>query len=299
MTKVAVIGAGAWGTAMACALERAKNDVLIWAMEEEVVESINKKNENKIFLSGIKLSKKIKATGELKDVKKSDVIYIVSPAQFLRNTCEKLVELKIKKSIPIVICSKGVEKGSLKMMSEVIAETMPNTPVVLSGPTFAHEVANGLPASVTIACQDRRVRNKVSKITESDSFKVFKSNDIVGAQIGGSVKNVLAIACGMAEGKHLGENAKAALITRGLKEMKRLCVKKGGKPKTLMELCGVGDVILTCSSQQSRNYSLGFALGKGKTLEEIMSKRRTVAEGVASSESVVALAKELGVDVPI
>lgn len=299
MKRVSVIGAGAWGTALATAAARAGSKVMLWAREPEVVESVNKKRENILFLKGHKLPRNLKATSDLKLAVKQQVVFLVPPAQFMRATCKQLKEAGIKPTIPVVLCSKGVEQKTLKLMTEVVAEELPNPIAVLSGPTFASEVADGLPASVTIASEDRALGEKIARYVESDSFKVFYSKDLIGAEIGGALKNVIAIACGLAEGSGLGKNAKAALMTRGIKEMKRLCVAKGGRPKTLMELCGVGDLILTCSSQESRNMSLGYELGKGKDLEEIMSKRKTVAEGVASSDSVVALAKSLDVEVPI
>lgn len=299
MKRVSVIGAGAWGTALATAAARAGSKVTLWAREPEVVESVNKKHENTVFLKGHKLPRNVKATSDLKEAVKQQVVFLVPPAQFMRATCKQLKEAGIKPTIPVVLCSKGVEQKTLKLMTEVVAEELPNPILVLSGPTFASEVADGLPASVTIACEDRVLSEKIARYVESDTFKVFYSKDVIGAEIGGALKNVIAIACGIAEGSGLGRNAKAALMTRGIKEMKRLCVAKGGRPKTLMELCGVGDLILTCSSQESRNMSLGYELGKGRDLEDIMSKRKTVAEGVASSDSVVALAKSLDVEVPI
>jgi len=299
MKKISVYGAGAWGTALAAAVERAGNDVTIWAREGEVIESINSSHVNDMFLAGVPLSENIKATSDLADIINSDAILMVSPAQYLRSSCESLKQAGIGEDVVLVICSKGIENGSLKMMSDVIKEVFPNPVTVLSGPTFAHEVAKSLPASVTLACENHDLCSKLASSMESDSFKIFKNDDIIGAQIGGSVKNVIAIACGISEGKQLGENAKAALITKGVKEMKRICVAMGGNAETLLELCGVGDLILTCSSRQSRNMSLGFDLGSGKSFEEIMKGRKTVAEGVASSQSVVALADKLGVEVPI
>lgn len=299
MQHIGVVGAGAWGTAIASGVARAGRDVLLWALEPEVAQSITKQHENTLFLKGVPLSKSIKATNKLSEMCKLDALFLVTPSQFLRTTLRQLKADGLKKSVPLIICSKGVEKSSLKLLHEVIEEEVSNPVAVLTGPTFAAEVAQGKPASMTLACKDEKLAEKLKATIHSDTFKVYCVDDIIGAQIGGAVKNVIAIACGIAAGSDLGENARAALMTRGLKEMKRICKAKGGLTKTLMEHCGVGDLILTCSSLQSRNMSLGYALGQGKKLKDVMSNRNTVAEGVANSESVVALAKALGVKVPI
>lgn len=300
MKRIAVIGAGAWGTAIAAAAERAGSDVTLWARETEVVEAINNHHENTVFLAGIPLSPSIKATDDLAPIIASDALFLVVPSQFLGGMCKQLKEAGLPASTPLVLCSKGIERGTLRLMTEVVEEVLPENPLaVMSGPTFASEVAKGLPASVTIACEDKALRKQLSSAVRSPSFKVYKSDDLIGAEIGGAMKNVIAIACGIVEGSGLGKNAIAALITRGLREMERLCVAKGGRPETLMKLCGVGDLILTCNSHESRNNSLGYALGKGQTLEDIMGQRRTVAEGVDSAESVVALARSLDLELPI
>ncbi len=299
MRKVAIVGAGAWGTAISIAVTRAGNVATLWAREPEVVKSINEKHENELFLSGLRVSSSVVATNNLEEITKHDLIFIVVPSQFVRGVCGQLKNLGLGKDIPLVLCSKGIEQKNLKLMSEVAEEILPNPLLVMSGPTFASEVAQGLPASVAIACDDMELGREVGSYIESPVFKVFYVDDIIGAEIGGAMKNVIAIACGIVQGKQLGKNATAAMITRGVKEMKRLCVAKNGRPETLMELCGVGDLILTCNSQESRNMSLGYELGLGRSLEQIMENRRTVAEGVASSQSVVALAKSMGVELPI
>lgn len=220
---------------------------------------------------------------------------MVAPAQYVGSTCEQLVSAGLDESRPIVICSKGIEQDSLKLMSEVAAEHCSNPLAILSGPTFAIEVASGLPASVTLACSDVALGRRLAQLVVHPKFSVHHSDDVVGPQICGAMKNVIAIACGIVEGKELGESAKAALITEGLAEISQLCVAKGGKPETATGLCGLGDLILTCSSHTSRNMSLGYALGQGKALEEILSERMSVAEGVASSNSVAGLAGQLGI----
>ena len=220
---------------------------------------------------------------------------MVVPAQYVGSTCEGLASAGLDDSLPIVICSKGIEQDSLKLMSEVVAEHFPNPLAILSGPTFAIEVAKGLPASVTLACGDAALERKLAQLVAHPKFGVHHSDDLIGPQICGAMKNVIAIACGIVEGKGLGESAKAALITEGLAEISQLCVAKGGKPETAMGLCGLGDLILTCNSHTSRNMSLGYALGQGKRLAEILSERMSVAEGVASSNAVAGLAAQLGI----
>ena len=299
MTKVSVIGAGAWGTALAMSAGRAGCDVMLWARESEVVECINKNHENSVFFPGVTLEDSITATSDINDTIDSDIVLLVSPAQFLRSTCEELKNTTINKNSPLLICSKGIEQGSLKLMSEVVSEILPNPVCILSGPTFSTEVANNLPTFVNIACDSQKMGNMLAEKLSSPKFKLRYCDDVIGAQIGGAVKNVIAIACGIADGKGMGENARSALIIGGLREMEQLCLAKGGKIETIMRLCGIGDLILTCSSKQSRNNSLGFELGQGKSLQQIIEERKTVAEGVASSESVSQLARNLGLRMPI
>ncbi len=300
MVKAGVIGAGAWGTAVAVAAQNAGSDVTIWAREREVVESINRHHENTVFLPGVSLSAEIKASNDLLAMLDSNLLFLVPPAQYMRATCENLRDVGILPNIKLVICSKGVEKQSLLLMSEVAGEILPDNPVaIMTGPSFAAETARGLPTFVTIACGDEALWENIRKAVISQHFRPRYSDDIIGAQIAGSVKNVIAIACGLVDGKQLGENTKAALIVGGLRELQELTEAKGGKAETTMRLCGIGDLILTCSSKQSRNFSLGYALGQGKPFSEIMSGRKSVAEGVASSESVTALATKLGIKMPI
>ena len=295
MKRVGVVGAGAWGTALAMTAARAGSDVTLWALEPEVVVSINERGINEMFLPGVELPDTLRAVNDLETMLAQDALLMVAPAQYVGATCERLTSAGLDDSLPIVICSKGIEQQSLKLMSEVIAEQFPNPLAVLSGPTFAIEVAKGLPASVTFACGDVALGRELARLIVHPKFSVHHSDDVIGPQICGAMKNVIAIACGIIEGKGLGESAKAALITEGLAEVSQLCVAKGGKPETAMGLCGLGDLILTCNSHTSRNMSLGYALGQGKTLEEILSERVSVAEGVASSNSVAGLAAQLGI----
>ena len=299
MQRVGVIGAGAWGTALAAIARRAGRDVVLWAREEEVVGSINTHHINEMFLPGILLDEGIQATSHSAYAIDADLVLLVVPAQHLRSVCGLLAP-NWTDGTPAVICSKGVERGTNVLMTDIVAQALPSAPpMILSGPTFAKEVAAGLPTAVTLASDDPALGDTVAAAIGTPTFRPYTSTDLVGAAIGGAVKNVLAIACGIVHGKGLGDNARAALITRGLTEVVRLAVALGGRPETLMGLCGLGDLLLTATSMQSRNYSLGTALGEGRTLDEILGVRRAVTEGVYTAEAVVALAKDKAVDMPI
>lgn len=299
MQKLGVIGAGAWGTALAVVGRRAGRNVRLWALEPEVVAEINERRSNSTYLPGIPLDPGIEATGDLAAVADADVLLLVTPAQHMRGACEKLRAL-LKPGVPVVICAKGIERGTSALMTDVVAECLPGVPLmVLSGPTFAKEVAAGLPTAITLGATDPELARKVALAIGSPGFRPYVSADIIGAEVGGAVKNVLAIGCGIVEGKGLGANGRAALLARGLAEIVRLAVARGGRPETLMGLSGLGDLVLTATSTQSRNYSLGVALGKGQTLEEVLGSRRSVTEGVTTAEAVVTLAAKLGVDMPI
>ena len=295
MKRIGVVGAGAWGTALAVTAARAGSEVTLWAREPEVVASVNGRQENEMFLPGIKLPDTVHAVNDLEAMLAQDALLMVAPAQYVGSTCEGLASAGLDDSLPIVICSKGIEQQSLKLMSEVLAEYLPNPVAILSGPTFAIEVAKGLPASVTLACGDAALGRELAQLIVHPKFSVHHSDDVIGPQICGAMKNVIAIACGIVEGKGLGESAKAALITEGVVEISQLCAAKGGKPETAMGLCGLGDLILTCNSHTSRNMSLGYALGQGETLDKILGERKSVAEGVASSNAVAGLASQLGI----
>ena len=294
-----VIGGGAWGTALAQVCARAGLAVTIQAREEEVVAAINARNENPVFLPGVTLDPGIGATTELEDLSSCDFILAVAPAQHLRATLESLSH-HVRDSLPVVLCAKGVEQGTLSLMTEVLAETLPGAPAaVLSGPSFAGEVARGLPTAVTLACPDEDLGRALAEAIATPTFRPYLADDMIGAEAGGAIKNVLAIACGIVEGKALGRSAHAALITRGFAEMTRVAEALGGKAETVAGLCGLGDLVLTCSSPQSRNMSVGLALGQGQTLEQALAGKLTVAEGVASAPAVRALARKLDVETPI
>ena len=299
MQTIGIIGGGAWGTALGQNFANAGKDVLIWAREEEVVSSINNNHENTLFLAGVKLHENIKATGSLSVAARADVLLIVTPAQHLRATLEAM-KADLSETKPIVICAKGVEINSGLMLSQIASEAAPKSPLaVLTGPTFAAEIARGLPSAVTLAMKDKSEAEKLAEVLNTRSLRMYASDDIIGAQIGGAVKNVIAIACGVIEGKKLGDSARAALVTRGLAEIARLGSALGAKKETLMGMCGVGDLILTCSSMQSRNFSLGYALGQGESLESILAKRNSVTEGVHTAKALAVMAKNNAVEMPI
>lgn len=297
--KIGVLGAGAWGTALAQVAANAGNEVCIWALEIDVAKEINESHLNTAFLPDIKLSENITASNDLKDMAKMDAILSVVPAQFTRKTFEQLAQF-LPAGTPIALCSKGIEQKSLEFMTDVLAHTIPQAiGAVISGPSFAKDVAIGLPTAVTLACKDRPTGEKLVKMLGIATFRPYLSSDLIGAEIGGAVKNVLAIACGMAEGKGLGESARSALITRGFAEMVRLGVALGANPNTLNGLCGLGDLVLTCSSKSSRNFSLGFALGQGQTLELALKGKNSVAEGAATAPALLQLAQKHNVEMPI
>ena len=297
--RLGVVGAGAWGTALATVAARAGRDTLLWARETEVVEAINRNHENTPFLPGQPLDSAIRATGELADLRDRDALLLVVPAQHLRASLGSLRE-HVAQGTPAVICSKGIELTTLKLMSDVLAECLPQAvPAVLSGPSFAADVAKGLPTAVTLACADAEWGEALVAAIGLPTFRPYLSRDIVGAQIGGAVKNVMAIACGIVDGEKLGDSARAALIARGFAEIMRLGAQWGAEMETLAGLSGLGDLILTCTSHQSRNYSLGYALGLGKTMEQALEGKTSVAEGVATAGAVERVAQARGIDMPI
>ena len=297
--RVGIIGGGAWGTALAQVCARAGLETRLWIREPEVLAEILATRENTTFLPGLRLDSGILATGRWADLADSDVVLCVTPAQFLRAGLKSFAP-HARPNLPVVLCSKGVEQGSLKLMNEVLTETLPQArPLVLSGPSFAAEVARGLPTAVTLACPDNDLGMAVAQVLATASFRPYLATDMIGAEVGGAVKNVLAIACGIVEGKGLGRSAHAALITRGFSEMTRLAVAMGGQAETVAGLCGLGDLVLTCSSPQSRNMSIGIALGSGQPLAEALAGKRSVAEGVASAPALVQLCARYGVEAPI
>ena len=297
--KIGVIGAGAWGTALAQVCVRAGLDTLLQAREPALVEAMRETRLNEPYLPGVTLAPQMRFTADMADLSGCDLILAVPPAQHMRATLTRFAASH-RAGVPVVLCSKGVERGSLKLMTEVLAETLPDAPAaVLSGPSFAGEVSRGLPTAVTLACADPELGEALLNTLSAPGFRPYLATDIVGAEAGGALKNVLAIACGVVEGRQLGRSAHAALITRGFAEMTRLCVALGGEAETVNGLCGLGDLVLTCSSPQSRNMSLGLALGQGQTVQQALAGKRTVAEGFESAPAVRELAARLDIDMPI
>ena len=294
---VGVLGAGAWGTALAQMLASDGRDVLLWALEPELVEEINTKHTNSVYLPSATLAETIRATGDLGDLADCETVLAVTPAQHLGDVLEKLE----KAPRDLVLCSKGIEANSGRMMHEVAAAASPESDIaVLSGPTFAHEVAGGLPTAVTLACGGGEVQwERLKPAIARPAFRPYYSDDVAGAEIGGSIKNVLAIACGVVEGLALGQNARAALIARGYAEMLRFGEALGAQAETLAGLCGLGDLVLTCTSTSSRNFSLGKALGEGGSAEALMADRRTVAEGAHTAPVLQELARKHDIAMPI
>lgn len=298
--RIAVLGGGAWGTALAQTAARAGRDVSLWAREAEVVRSISETGENPDFLPGVALDRAIRAHGEMAEVLEgAEAVLAVCPAQAMRPVLSQARRVWPGPA-PLVLCAKGLEVRTGLRLSEIAASLMPEVPLaVLSGPTFAREVAEGRPTAVTLAAADPALAESLVAALGTRTFRPYAAADIVGVEIGGAVKNVLAIACGVVEGRGLGDNARAALLTRGLAEIIRLGRALGAHPETLSGLSGLGDLILTATSLQSRNFSLGVALGEGRTLSEILAARRTVAEGVHTAAAIESLAERLGVEMPI
>jgi len=300
MGRIGVIGGGAYGSAMACVLRRAGHETTIWAREPFTVTSINRDRINPLYLPHIQLPPGIRATGELAEaIERTDFVLLAVPAQFLRGVARDMAA-HVPPGLPVVNCAKGIERGTCAFMPEVIADTIPHATVaVLSGPAFAGEVARDLPTGVTFACADPGVGETVSRAIATTNFCTYLTDDVPGSTIGGVMKNVLAIACGIAHGRKLGANARATLITRGLAEMARLGLAKGARLETFLGLSGIGDLTLTCNNVQSRNMSLGVSIGEGRALDEILAERREVTEGAYSAEALAALAKCLELSMPI
>lgn len=293
--KAGIIGAGAWGTALAQLMAVDGQDVALWALEPDVVDAINMRRENPLYLPGIALAPGIRASGAMADLADCDLLLVVSPAQHLR-----AVVAQAPAGVPLVLCSKGIEAGTGLLMSQVAQDAQPSSPIaVLSGPTFAHEVAKGLPTAITLACEDKDLGQRLATRIARASFRPYVSDDVIGAEIGGAVKNVLAIACGVAEGAGLGLNARAALISRGFAEMTRFGLARGARAETLGGLSGLGDLVLTCSSTNSRNFSLGKGLGEGQSAADLLANRRTVAEGAHTAPVLRDAARAVGVEMPV
>lgn len=297
--SIGIVGGGAWGTALAQTLAAGSAPVTIWAREPEIVSEINERRVNRVFLPGIALDLAINATTDLSVVAACDVVLAVAPAQHMRGVIGALAK-NLRPDTPIVICSKGIEQATGKLMGEVVEQAAPDAQrAVLSGPSFAADVARGLPAALTLACPNEALGRALATSLSSRQMRLYWSSDLIGAELGGSVKNVLAIAAGIVEGRGLGTSAHAAIVTRGFAEMRRFGEVMGARPETLLGLSGLGDLILTCGSTQSRNMSLGRGLGEGRSLNEILGARAAVTEGVFTAAALVRLAHEHRVEMPI
>lgn len=297
--SVGIIGGGAWGTALAQTIHRAGRKVLLWAREAEVVAAINGRHVNEAFLPGVTLDPAIRATSALADAAACDAVLLVSPAQHVRAVSKQLKPY-VRKAQPIVMCAKGIEQKSGLMMGDILAEELPGvTRAALSGPSFAADVARGLPTALTMACADEALGRVLAERLGNSKFRLYWTNDLVGVELGGALKNVLAIAAGIVDGQGLGASAHAALVTRGFAELRRFGKALGARPETLIGLSGLGDLILTCGSPQSRNMSLGRALGRGETLAQALAGKIAVTEGVYTAAAVYRIAEEKGIDMPI
>jgi glycerol-3-phosphate dehydrogenase (NAD(P)+) len=291
--KIAVLGAGAWGTALANAAARAGREVVLWEFDRAQAQALIKDRVNTKFLPGVKLEKSVTPVLDLKDIAGADAVLIVVPAQAMRETASAAAA-HLKKGIPAISCAKGIERGTLAFMSQILHTVLPDNPAAaLSGPSFAADVARGLPAAVTIAADDEWVAADLAKSLASPGLRLYHSDDVLGVEIGGAAKNVLAIGAGIAAGRGLGASAGAAFIARGFAELRRFGHALGAKPETLMGLSGLGDLVLTATSPQSRNFSYGMAIGRGESPED------KLAEGAYSAQALVALGQKHDVDMPI
>ncbi len=298
---IGIIGAGAWGTALAITLARAGKDVRLWAREPELVDEMRQHGENTRYLPGVKLPGRISPTNQLADLAGCDAMLLVTPAQTTRAMLRRMREAALlREGRPLVLCAKGIEQGSGAFLADIVAQEAPQLALfVLSGPSFAAEVARGLPCAVTLAAGDIEQARALARQLAHERLRIYSSDDLVGVQLGGALKNVLAIACGVVEGMELGDSARAALLTRAFAEMRRLGRVLGAREETLSGLSGLGDLMLTATSSQSRNYSLGVELGRGRALDDVLGERITVAEGVFTAQVVGKLAAEHGIDMPI
>ncbi len=298
--RCAVIGAGAWGTALANLLAENGHETILWAFEPEVADAIAMRSENPRFLAGVALHPSLAATDDLAVATAEASLVLFAPPSHALRLVAREAAAGIPSGVPLVVATKGIEADRLALMTDVVAEEIPGHPVVaLSGPSFALEVAQHLPTALVAACEDAEVAQLVQRTFSTSAFRVYTQRDVVGVELGGALKNVMAVATGIADGLALGFNARAALITRGLAEMTRLGVALGADPLTFAGLAGVGDLVLTCTGSLSRNRQVGLAIGEGATLAEVLAGRETVAEGVATTQSAQALAARMGVEMPI
>ena len=301
MTKIAVLGGGAWGTAIANLLAQNNNDVLLWAREKEVEESINNNNINSLFLPENKLSKHLKASSDLNDIKNKDYYFLVIPSKFTGNILQDIKELDlIKEDAVFVICSKGIDNINLRLVSDIINDIYPDNQIaVMSGPNFAKEVAANKKVLTTICAEDKNIRNEINTFVTNDNFKTILADDIISAQLCGALKNVAAIGMGIAEGLNYSESSKAAILTKLILEMQQIIEVYGGKKEVILMPCGIGDLILTSMSKMSRNMSLGYKLAQGDSVNNILSNKKSIAEGYSTSKAVYEISKKNNLELEI
>jgi glycerol-3-phosphate dehydrogenase (NAD(P)+) len=298
--RCTVIGAGAWGTALANLLAENGHEVRLWSFEPDVAEAINRRHENPRFFADVPLHPALVGTANMAEaLAGSEMVLFVPPSHALRAVA-KQAAAHLPAGVPLVVATKGIDREKLCLMTDVVAERCPGHPIVaLSGPSFALEVALHLPTALVAACEDLEVAERVQSALSTSGFRVYTQTDVIGVELGGALKNVMAVATGIADGLELGNNARAALITRGLAEMSRLGAKLGADPATFSGLAGLGDLVLTCTGALSRNRAVGLEIGRGASLQDVLQGRETVAEGVATTESAKALADKVGIEMPI
>ena len=295
--SIGIIGTGAWGTALAQLLARGGNQVRLWGRSQLLCDGINRMRLNPAYLPDVLLDERIVAASSLDHLETCETVLVVCPAQHLRAT---VAQLTLHPRAVLLLCAKGIEQGSGMLMAEVVADVAPRHALaILSGPSFAHEVARGLPTGITLACSDEALGRTLVQQLGQPAFRPYWTDDVIGAEVGGAIKNVLAIACGIAQGRALGENARATLITRGMAEMLRFGTARGARRDTLMGLCGLGDLVLTCASAQSRNIRLGMAIGRGEKAATVLAASPAVAEGAATAPVLAKLAAAANIDMPI
>lgn len=299
MANISVVGSGGWGTAIAVMLSKNGHNVTLWSFFKEESDELKKNHENKRFLPGIKIDEKIILTSDINDCANSDITVMASPSHAVRNTA-KILSTVVKDGQIVLNIAKGIEENTYKTMSEIIKEEIPECEIaVMSGPSHAEEVSRGIPTTNTVAAEDINVASYIQDIFMNPSFRVYTNSDIRGVELGGSLKNVIALCCGILDGMNLGDNTKAALMTRGLVEMKRLGERLGAKAETFNGLSGIGDLIVTCTSMHSRNRRAGILIGQGKSLDEAQKEVNMVVEGVKTCKAAKELADSVNVEMPI